>query len=186
MFTVKPMDLTAPAEYVYEVVGCSHPGCLFHGGLLNLLGFRDGRQRPCSSHPAHNIGPDGCPRCHEIRRYRLAFFGPYAADQLFGHAYLVGEGWHPILARLHEQVVMLVPDYTVGQLKEKFGGLRVHLDIDPNLDKILPLETIQRIWDLCEAAEGESERTCEYCGKPGVPTGAGWVKTLCTECGGRP
>jgi hypothetical protein len=179
------MDLTTPAKYVYEVVGCSYFDCLFYGGPLNLLGLRAGLQRPCAGHEPHAIGPNGCPRCHEIRRYRLTFVGPTAADQIPGHAWHVGEGWHPILARLHEQVVALVPGYRVGQIKEKFGELRVYLALDPNLDGNITAQVNSRVHGLLDAAEDESRRTCEYCGKPGMPTGTAWVKTLCADCRNR-
>lgn len=176
------IDLSARANQVYEVVGCSYFDCLFHGGPLNLLGLRAVLQRPCDGHAPNIIGAAGCSRCHEIRRYRLAFFGPHAAEQIPGHVVFVGEGWHQILARLHEQVVTLMPGYHVDQVKEKFGELRVYLSLDPNLDRDISAGVARRVDDLVDAAEAESRRTCEYCGKPGVPIDAGWVKTLCPAC----
>lgn len=180
------MDLTAPAETIIDIPGCSTETCIMYGGFLNLIGMRKGPDGPCSLHPEHLIGVGrGCPRCQEIKRYRSRFYNPHVFKQIPCRLYEVGEGWHPILARLHEQVVTLVPDYTVFQVKEKFGGLRVGLSLDPDLDKNLPSEVTSKVWDLCEAAEEESLRTCEYCGKAGKALGAGWIKTLCPRCAGR-
>lgn len=83
----------------------------------------------------------------------------------------VGPGWATILTDLHSKIQALQPDYDVGQLKEKFGGLRVYLNtLAPG------------VGNLIQQAEGESRKTCEMCGQPGEPSGRGWIKTLCDEC----
>lgn len=105
-----------------------------------------------------------------------------AEDQIPGHMLFVGEGWHPILARLHEQVVALVPGYRVAQVKEKFGELRVHLTLDPNFDGAISAQVNSRVHGLLDAAEDESRRTCEYCGSPGELVDVGWARTLCAGC----
>lgn len=183
---IEPMDLTAPVETVVFLPGCSTETCIMYGGFLNLAGPRKGFEGPCPMHPKHvvQVGK-GCTRCHEIKAYRNRFFGPFVAEQIPCRAHAVGEGWHPILAKLHKQVMALVPDYAVFQVKEKFGGLRIELTLDPDLDKDLLAEVVQQVWDLCEAAEEESLRTCEYCGKPGTAIDGSWVKTLCPGCAGR-
>jgi thiamine biosynthesis protein ThiC len=106
-------------------------------------------------------------------------------DQIPENMDEVGAGWHPLLERLHAQLLDVVPGYTVAQVKEKFGGLRVHLDYgdrfestDDQRARAAQAET------LVEAAEDESERTCEYCGRPGEPRPGGWVKTMCDGCHG--
>jgi len=105
-------------------------------------------------------------------------------DQIPGHLLFVGAGWHPILNRLHEQVVALVPGYHVAQVKEKFGELRVYLSLDPDLDGHITAAVNSRVHALLDTAEDESRRTCEFCGKAGGPVGTGWVKTLCSGCAG--
>jgi len=102
--------------------------------------------------------------------------------QIPAHLVFVGAGWHPILTRLHEQVVALVPGYRVSQVKEKHGELRVYLTLDPHLDGHITAAVNTRVHELLDAAEDESRRTCEECGKPGGPVGTGWVKTLCSVC----
>lgn len=86
----------------------------------------------------------------------------------------VGLGWRTILENLHQQLTQHAPNYTVAQIKEKFGTLRVYLETGSNGD-----DTARAIRD----AEWESSRTCEYCGKPGKQLRTtGWIKTTCGEC----
>lgn len=72
----------------------------------------------------------------------------------------VGAGWHPILGRLHAALVALAPGYTVGQVKEKYGELRVYLDWLGEDWTATDAAAVA----LCETAERESLRTCEACG----------------------
>lgn len=89
----------------------------------------------------------------------------------------VGEGWHLLLVRAHEKMLKADPNYDVGQLKEKFGGLRIYLDsgFSDATDAII------------REAEDVAIRTCEECGRPGsprTPIGSryGWIRTLCDTC----
>lgn len=90
----------------------------------------------------------------------------------------VGPGWHGLLAALHGELTQVAPDYQVGQLKEKFGGLRVYLD--------RPDARHAEATRLVKEAEAESLRTCEGCGNPGRPRPGGWVKTKCDGCASAP
>jgi hypothetical protein len=89
-----------------------------------------------------------------------------------------GDGWFDILWRLCEDLEPLVGEFEqatglkfeVLQVKEKIGGLRVH--VNHSNDAIR-----QRI---C-TAHGESFRTCEVCGQPGQQRESDWIKTLCDE-----
>lgn len=87
-----------------------------------------------------------------------------------------GDGWFRIIdalsARL-EEIIEGLPagerdEYYAVQVKEKFGGLRFYMNTET--------EEMSR---AIEEAEGRSVVTCEMCGRPGRPTGCGWVKTLC-------
>lgn len=88
----------------------------------------------------------------------------------------VGPGWTPILVALHIDLVALDPDYQVGQLKEKFGSLRVYLDSDftPEVEQAI------------EAATTLSTQTCEVCGRPGSIRHISrfWIKAVCDGCEG--
>lgn len=88
-----------------------------------------------------------------------------------------GDGWIPLVDRLDRQISEIVPDYKIGQVKEKFGGLRYYIGA-------VPSEVFDRVYALITAAEEESFSICESCGTTeNVTTGGkGWVKTYCDEC----
>lgn len=87
-----------------------------------------------------------------------------------------GGGWYKILDELFAE---MAKDKTVrvGQVKEKFGGLRVY---------VCPMKTdnffVKKIFDLIDKAEAKAWKTCEFCGARGRPRKASWVKTLCNKC----
>ncbi len=92
----------------------------------------------------------------------------------------VGPGWHALLLRLHEQLLILEPGYRVDDLKEKFGTVRVYLASD-SVSSRLDTQV------LLAAAEAQSATTCEFCGTPGRRRGrgdkpGGWIKTVCDSC----
>lgn len=71
-----------------------------------------------------------------------------------------GEGWHGVLVALDESMSTIDPDYTLQQVKEKFGGLRYYYqpsreDLREQLDK------------LVRGAELTCAVTCEVTGQPG-------------------
>lgn len=39
----------------------------------------------------------------------------------------VGRGWRAILTRAHTELVDVLPNYKVSQIKQKYGTLRIHL-----------------------------------------------------------
>jgi hypothetical protein len=89
----------------------------------------------------------------------------------------VGEGWRPLVRELDANLRDIAPDYVIGQVKEKFGGLRFYLDAFPEQD-------YDRARKLIEAAEELSFKTCENCGMAGEPCKANafWIRTLCPLC----
>ena len=82
----------------------------------------------------------------------------------------VGEGWHPLIEELIEELYKLGWDGNVVQIKEKFGGLRfyIHGETEAMVDKI-------------DEYEDKSFEICEKCGEPGIPKGRRWIKTLCDK-----
>lgn len=95
----------------------------------------------------------------------------------------VGGGWHPLLMELHERLVAICPNYFVGQVKEKFGTLRVYLDTN-DFDEDSPVYSYpEEVWEEISKAERASAKVCEFCGKPGeLNYERHWIKTLCQEC----
>lgn len=87
-----------------------------------------------------------------------------------------GIGWYDILDGLFSKIKDLgLPSGEYGplkvdQIKEKFGTLRVYMNYYD-----------ERVESLIDAAEVESARTCEYCGKEGDLDSRGWWKTVCVD-----
>lgn len=92
--------------------------------------------------------------------------------------FAVGAGWWPILTNLCANIQHhidwknknseVVPQVTVNQIKEKFGGLRFYYSGGD--------DTIDGMVRMAEAWAGNS---CEECGAPGESRQGGWIKTLC-------
>lgn len=102
----------------------------------------------------------------------------------------VGRGWHPLLQRLHSDLLAVDPGYRVNQVKEKYGELRVSLVTGLLRSLAAPDEREPDHYEgltpsqLVRAAEQESARICESCGAPGRPRDRSWIKTLCDDCAG--
>ena len=90
----------------------------------------------------------------------------------------VGTGWSPLLRDLHRWLVERSVAYSVGQIKEKFGGLRVYLDYIGEISPTVAWPTVQA---KIAQVHTLSTETCEWCGAPGSLTETRWVKTLCPE-----
>ena len=109
--------------------------------------------------------------------------GWFAADrQIPNYLDHVGPGWSGILMKAHAELIAVLPNYRVAQVKEKYGMLDVNLGayFDPVTGQLgVPRELGTRISAILQAARDESRRTCEVCGEPGRETGRQWIKTLC-------
>ncbi|NDU71796.1 TraR/DksA family transcriptional regulator [Actinomadura sp. DSM 109109] len=94
----------------------------------------------------------------------------------------VGPGWRDILLRAHADLLAVLPNYQVSQVKEKYGMLDIHLApyVDPVTGEFgISRELGARVSAILRAAQDESRRTCEVCGEPGGETGRSWIRTLC-------
>lgn len=92
-----------------------------------------------------------------------------------------GPGWDTIIAELHTQIKQIYPDYSIHQIKEKFGGLRYYIGACPAGDEFVQINS------LISDAESLSYKICEQCGQPGQLRRGGWLRTLCDEhAEGRP
>jgi hypothetical protein len=106
-----------------------------------------------------------------LKRFPAMFAKPYGG-------FCVDEGWWPILTNLcaniqhhldwKNKTEEVVPQVTVAQIKEKFGGLRFYYDGGD--------DTIRGMVCMAESWAGN---TCETCGAPGERRDGGWIKTLC-------
>lgn len=96
----------------------------------------------------------------------------------------VGDGWYKLLrkaaAKMEPLVVAAVAEspesyefgyYRATQIKEKYGTLRFYLSSGTD-----------KMYAIADAAERESAKVCEKCGKPGKLRGVEWVYTRCAAC----
>ena len=108
---------------------------------------------------------------HMEQRFPKIFETPYGG-------FCCGEGWWPILEKLCYNIQSyidwknkqseVVPQVTVAQIKEKFGGLRFYYDGGD-----------EHINGMVRMAEAWADASCEECGSPGKRRDGGWIKTLC-------
>lgn len=81
---------------------------------------------------------------------------------------LICEDIHEVLKRTNQ-----INDYTIVQIKSKYGGLRWY----DNGDKT------GEVQDIIRKYEHISDRTCELCGKfPAPVIDNGWIICLCEDC----
>ena len=64
----------------------------------------------------------------------------------------------------------IIPQVTVAQIKEKFGGLRFYYDGGD-----------EYIHGLVSMAESWADIACEECGGIGERRSGGWIRTLCDK-----
>ncbi|WP_147381476.1 hypothetical protein [Nocardioides immobilis] len=87
-------------------------------------------------------------------------------------------GWFPLVTDLDSKLAGLCPEYTLHQVKEKYGTLRYYADpcgrhrhIDDDFE------------ELIRQAEAQSAKICEDCGADGNHCRSGrWYRTLCSAC----
>ncbi|MCR9074360.1 MAG: hypothetical protein NXI18_22160 [Alphaproteobacteria bacterium] len=89
-------------------------------------------------------------------------------------------GWVRLMEGLAEGVTPLLEGepgarLRIGQIKEKFGTLRVYAD-PTGSDRF-----VDRVREVIAWAVAASESRCALTGLPGVPDRAGWHLTLCPE-----
>jgi len=75
------------------------------------------------------------------------------------------------------------PNYTIVDLKEKWGELRV---ISYSLDKEgwpIPSDFADKLIEIEDKYTKQSARTCCVCGKPATKISTGWICPYCDDCG---
>ena len=116
---------------------------------------------------------------------KLIRYPPYLVNRdgmPYNFTYDVGKGWGGILTNAFKQIAETFDkagvdfsEFSVLQIKEKFGELRIYTGA-------LDAAVADQVYKIIDDAETESGRTCEWCGKPGKARGGGWIKTLCDDC----
>ena len=86
-----------------------------------------------------------------------------------------GPGWKQLILDCDKEMSEIDPDYTIFQIKEKFGGLRYYV------------KGHQDLFEIKSKYERLSYSTCEECGSTehvlvGNSNTSYWVKSLCRDC----
>ena len=94
----------------------------------------------------------------------------------------VGAGWESLVNNLHYELLKVDPEYTVFQIKEKFGRLCFYFSNVTTDPKFVGISN-----KLVTRAELKSVKTCEECGSTEdnvhiKSTSSGWRKALCDCC----
>ena len=112
-------------------------------------------------------------------KFPLMFSKPYGG-------FAIRKGWYHIIETLCDNIQAhidwknnqfyryergeTVPQVTVAQVKEKFGGLRFYYDGGDN-----------EIHGMVRMAESMASHICETCGDKGYGRSGGWIRTLCDK-----
>lgn len=83
------------------------------------------------------------------------------------------DGWLELVLEIHERL-LLNPEYRIGQVKEKFAGLRFYAD-----------GLTEEEYEYVYAKEHESYEICQVCGiQDGTVEirNSGWGASLCQGC----
>ena len=95
----------------------------------------------------------------------------------------VGSGWKPLVEKAWKTLEDSGADFTVDQVKEKFGGLRFYFSL--RHDQTIKADRVgmfDALYHRISAIERESYRTCESCGEPGkLRSDLHWIQTLCDQ-----
>ena len=97
----------------------------------------------------------------------------------------IPEGWYELARNMIEECEIINPTYTIEDLKEKFGSMRIYSlikDYNDN-DWMIPSCNDDEIEAIENKYEALSAQTCCKCGKPATKYSTGWVLPWCDECG---
>jgi len=82
----------------------------------------------------------------------------------------VGKGWASLIDEIFDKLDSMEHPPAVVQVKEKYAGLRVYLDV-----------YVEEVEQVIIEAEKKSFKICETCGNPGKVRGKRWWYTSCDE-----
>ena len=95
-----------------------------------------------------------------------------ALDMLFGKRGLIQPEYETLN---NNEKYNIEKDYSIVEIKEKFGGLRWY-------DNGFPEKGWEEYKDWLYKYEDLSFKTCINCGKPAIGFTRGWITPLCKEC----
>lgn len=104
-------------------------------------------------------------------------------------------GWGALLTEMFDSLNTVFDEYgvprsifSIQQIKEKFGSLRVYYCLDFNgtsLSNDAETALSHRVMDIVDDAGARSEKLCCVCGAPASYLSTGWVVPYCEKCARR-
>lgn len=88
-------------------------------------------------------------------------------------------GWDKLIDSCEQELLKIGVQYSdFSQIKQKFGGLRIHLDVK------LPPDTMAKARHTIEIYIKLASSVCEYCGsdKGQLLSNGGCYRTICPDC----
>ena len=95
----------------------------------------------------------------------------------------IPEGWKELAQQMVQECEAIDPTYTIEDLKEKFGSMRVYSYCKSWYDDKEIEDYGFAISDIENKYEILSARTCCKCGRPATKISTGWILPWCDECG---
>ena len=93
-------------------------------------------------------------------------------------------GWYDIIDNLCKKIAKVTDKVEFIQIKEKFGSLRIYVDLDNAMSE----EQASTVYSLIKEAEELSTKTCELCGKVEdhniIRNDFAWYMARCDDCWG--
>lgn len=102
-----------------------------------------------------------------------------------------GDGWFDLIADIAQHISSKTPYCHASQIKEKFGLLRIYIDVDydENGDPLVPAEMMDDFYHYISDKERESKVTCEDCGiklkednRADQKDIGYWIRNICKGC----
>ena len=90
-------------------------------------------------------------------------------------------GWYQIIVDIDRKLAKLDPNYSIHQVKEKFGGLRFYFEPTSSVDA----RAREEMRKIVGRGEAEAAKTCEQCGtnqRVRLRNERARVLTLCDVC----
>ena len=96
---------------------------------------------------------------------------------------LIPCGWSHIGKKMIEECEAIEPNYTITDMKEKWGELRVVSYIPDKERWPTPSDYADKLTEIEDKCTEQSIRTCCVCGAPAVKISTGYILPFCDKCG---
>lgn len=110
----------------------------------------------------------------------------YKSEPFACYSFECGGGWVKLIEEAAKALAETTPHVYFGQVKEKFGSMRMYLsyDYDENKEPKATEEQIKKCNKIASKAEEASCTTCESCGADNatVISVNGWLSCTCDIC----